>query len=182
NNNGYFYGCANLVLNAIDKLKANNMTTFRSGFRECSDLTAISAGLFDNNPAITNFNACFSDCSLTAIPAGLFDNNILVTDFGYCFNKNYLLTAIPSGLFDYNTVIIDIDGCFSDCSDLTAIPAGLFDNNTLVTDFRFCFYNGSALTGSAPELWLRDPEPTGTQCFYNATGLDNYGDIPGDWK
>jgi len=31
-------------------------------------------------------------------------------------------------------------------------------------------------------LWLLDPEPTGTTCFFNCTNLDNYGDIPADWK
>ncbi|GAI81616.1 unnamed protein product, partial [marine sediment metagenome] len=142
--------------NATDKLKASNMTCLKNCFHSCSGLIAIPNGLFDNNIAVINFSACFANCtSLTAIPNGLFDYNILVNDFSFCF---------------YN------------CSSLMSIPVGLFDNNTDVNTFQSCFGKGQNLTGLAPELWLREPEPNGSKCFYNATGLDNYDDIPDDWK
>ncbi len=123
------------------------VTDFTNCFSQCSNLTTIPAGLFDNNTAVTDFSSCFNGCSnLTTIPAGLFDNNTAVTDFGLCFYNCTNLTAIPAGLFDNNTAVTTFDGCFSLCSNLTTIPAGLFDNNTAVTDFSYCFYDCSNLT------------------------------------
>ncbi len=91
--------------------------------------------------AVTDFTNCFSQCSnLTTIPAGLFDNNTAVTDFSSCFNGCSNLTTIPAGLFDNNTAVTDFGLCFYNCTNLTAIPAGLFDNNTAVTTFAGCFY------------------------------------------
>ncbi len=63
--------------------------------------------------AVTDFTNCFSQCSnLTTIPAGLFDNNTAVTDFGLCFYNCTNLTAIPAGLFDNNTAVTTFAGCF----------------------------------------------------------------------
>ncbi len=157
--------------------------SFQSCFQGCTSLTAIPSNLFDNNILVISFQSCFQGCtSLTAIPSNLFDNNILVINVLSCFRNCTSLTAIPSNLFDNNILVYNFQNCFNKCNSLTSIPSGLFDNNTIVTYFEACFSNCSTLTGLAPTLWLREPEPTGTQCFYNATGLTNYGDIPVDWK
>jgi hypothetical protein len=59
----------------------------------------------------------------------------------------------------------------------------LFDNCTGVTDFSYCFRDCIALDGDAPDLWNRtSPTPTGTFCFKDDTGLDNYASIPAEWK
>lgn len=87
-----------------------------------------------------SFVFCFFSCSsLTAIPAGLFDNNTQVTDFSGCFFSCSSLAAIPTGLFDNNTAVTNFGSCFYGCSSLTVIPTGLFSNNTAVTDFGGCF-------------------------------------------
>ena len=205
-----FYGCSNLTTLPEETGKLTLVTSFQSCFRGCSSLTIIPSGLFDNNTIVTLFLYCFLNCtSLTAIPSNLFDNNTLAISFQSCFQGCTSLTAIPSNLFDNNTSAINVlscfrnctsltaipsnlfdnnilvytfQNCFNKCNSLTSIPSGLFDNNTIVTHFGACFSNCSTLTGLAPTLWLREPEPTGTQCFYNATGLTNYGDIPVDWK
>ena len=69
----------------------------------------------------------------------------------------------------------------------------LFDNCPNVevwglenTDSRYAgrgtFYNCISLTGKAPELWNRDNVKDNFFCFYNCTNLENYDDIPDDWK
>ncbi len=178
-----FYACPITVI--PEGLFDNNVNVivFEDTF-EGTLITEIPEGLFDLNVAVTTFAWCFCGTLITAIPAGLFDNNVLVTTFDNCFNWNDFLVSIPARLFDYNTDVLSFEGCFCDCPELTGIPSGLFDNNTIVNNFGYCFYMNGAndLTGLAPTLWLREPEPTGTSCFYNCLGLSNYCDIPGTWK
>ncbi len=158
------------------------VTTFRYAFGDCYALTSIPSGLFVNNSDVLTFYGCFQLCGLiTSIPSGLFDAATNATDFSYTFRSCSDLAAIPSGLFDNNTAVLTFIGCFRN-SKITSIPATLFDNCSLVTDFDYCFASCTSLTGNAPELWLREPEPNGAGCFTNDTGLTNYGDIPGDWK
>ena len=100
-----------------------------------------------NGNPITSFSRCFYQCSsLTSIVQGLFDNNTQVTDFTYCFHNCSSLTSIPERLFDKNTQVTDFGWCFQACSSLTSIPAGLFDKNTQVTNFNWCFRFCSKLT------------------------------------
>ena len=119
----------------------NYVEDLRYCFSYCSSLTSIPQGLFDNNPAVTNFSYCFSQCSsLTSIPQGLFDNNPAVTNFSYCFSQCSLLTAIPQGLFDNNPAVTTFSACFWVCRKITEIPVGLFAKNTKVTDFHITFF------------------------------------------
>ena len=130
-------------------------------FSNCSSLTAIPQGLFDNNPSVTNFSSCFYGCSsLTAIPQGLFDNNPAVTSFGSCFSNCSSLTAIPHGLFDNNPAVTSFGSCFANCSSLTAIPQGLFDNNPSVTDFASCFWNCVKITEIPVGLFIKNTKVT----------------------
>ena len=142
-------------------------------FSNCSSLTAIPQGLFDNNPSVTNFGSCFSNCSsLTAIPQGLFDNNPSVTNFSSCFFHCLSFTAIPQGLFDNNPAVTVFSSCFFYCSSLTAIPQGLFDNNPSVTNFSSCFYGCSSLTAIPQGLFDNNPSVTSFgSCFANCSSL-----------
>jgi hypothetical protein len=160
------------------------VTTFRSTFYGVP-LTSIPLGLFDYCTLVETFSYCFGgNNQLTGIPSGLFDNCPEVTDFSYCFVNcnNTGFTSIPSGLFDYCTKVLTFHSCFSGCNKITAIPSGLYDNCTLVTTYYRTHYANTSITSAVPELWNLDPEPTGTQCFYNCTNASNYGDIPVDWK
>jgi len=127
---------------------------------------------------INAFNSC---TSLTTLPSGLFDSLVGVTTIRQSFRYCTGLTTLPSGLFDFNTAVTLFQNCFEGCTNLTAIPSGLFDNNTLVTNYSLTFSGCTSLTGAAPQLWTLEPLPEGFQCFNGATGLSNYGDIPGYW-
>ena len=102
-------------------------------------ITAIPAGLFDNNTRVTNFAGAFTSCSIAEIPAGLFDNNPLVTEFWQVFDGT-LITEIPAGLFDNNPQVQDFGNAFQNCRELVTIPSGLFQYNLKVTFFFETFY------------------------------------------
>jgi hypothetical protein len=159
-----------------------NATDFFGVFANCIKITSIPAGLFDNCPLVTDFGHAFSTTLIESIPVGLFNNNTLVINFSYTFSSCVLLLSIPIGLFNNNTLVTNFEGVFNSCLALLLISNGLFDNNTLVTTFNNAFFNNISLTGNAPVLWGRDSNPTGIECFFSATGLTNYVDIPPDWK
>lgn len=72
----------------------NRIRDIAAAFRDCTSLTYIPVGLFDNCPNVTDFGVAFYGCtSLAAIPAGLFDNCPNVTNFNNTF---YGCTAITS--------------------------------------------------------------------------------------
>ena len=96
-------------------------------------------------------------------------------------------------MFDNCSQVTTFKATFSGCSRLISLPEGLFDNCPNVevwglenTDSRYAsrgtFYNCISLTGKAPELWNRDNVKDNFFCFYNCTNLENYDDIPDDWK
>ena len=169
-----FYDCSSLT-SIPEGLFDNNtkVTSFNSCFDSCFSLTSIPEGLFDNNTKVTNFGSCFVGCSsLTSIPAGLFDNNPNVTNFSYCFYNCSGLASIPEGLFDNNTQVTSFRDCFYGCSSLTIIPAGLFDNNPLVTNFSYCFRNCYDLTTIPEGLFDNNPNVTDFRtCFGNCYDL-----------
>ena len=176
-----------------------NVTNLGSVFSDCSGLTSIPEGLFDNCLNVTNLGSVFSDCSgLTSIPEGLFDNNSKVIDFNYSFYNCSSLISIPEDLFFNCPNVTNFARVFCGCSSLTSIPAGLFDNNRKVTNFSFAFFVCSGLNGESPytiidgvkyHLYERykntdnfiTPENY-SECFINCFGLDDYENIPSDWK
>ncbi|RGU22498.1 hypothetical protein [Bacteroides cellulosilyticus] len=166
-----FRHCSNLTTISAGLFNNNTeVTNFGGCFNICSSLAEIPAGLFDKNTAVTNFDICFKDCSsLKAIPEGLFDKNTGAT-FGGCFNGCSSLVEIPAGLFDKNIAVTSFTSCFQNCSNLTAIPVGLFKNNTAVTDFSGCFKNCSNLTTIPVGLFDNNLTATNfNNCFSNCT-------------
>ena len=120
---------------------ANNLTSLPDG----SDGYGTSIPAF--GLAVINFGYTFRNCtSLTSIPTGLFDNNSSVITFNNTFQNCTSLTSIPTGLFINNTLVTDFITTFAECTSLTSIPTGLFDNNTEVTTFQQTFLNCTALT------------------------------------
>ena len=154
-NNGYitrigyaFYNCSGLTeipTGLFDDTP--DVTSFERTFFGCSGLTSIPSGLFDNTTKVTHFNSTFQNCSnITSIPSGLFDNTPLVTSFGNTFQNCSVLTSIPSGLFDNTPDVPGFQSTFSGCSGLTSIPSGLFDNTPLVNNFSSTFLGCSGIT------------------------------------
>ena len=182
---GYYYILGSVTY-SIDYIKSieepfplmyqyngKKIPNFESCFRDCSSLTSIPSGLFDNNPQIDDFSSCFQDCSsLTSIPSGLFDNCPNVTKFSNCFYNCSSLTSIPSGLFDNCPNVTKFGGCFSKCGSLTSIPQGLFDINPQVTQFNACFQNCSSLISIPLSLFSKHTKVTSFYtCFENCSNL-----------
>ena len=80
---------------------------------------------------------------------------------------------------------------FYGCTSLTSIPSTLFANCLNVTNFGGTFYECTGLTGEPIKLWERVPNgstndykgiPDGNGCYCNATGLNNYENIPEYWR
>ena len=187
--------------------KNPEITTFQAVFAHNGYLQAIPSGLFDNNSKVEDFQMAFYNCyGIPEIPAGLFDHNPVVTDFSSTFQGLWRVNYIPSGLFDNNPLATDFSGTFYRVR-MESIPADLFFNNQEVTTFDTCFrdtyiksipgnlfehcqkvesfyrtfLNCAYLEGPAPELWLR-PGVTGAECFRYSPLIENYAEIPANWK
>ena len=165
-----------------------NVTTFKGTFAGCTSLTSIPSTLFANCPNVTTFEGTFAGCtSLTSIPSTLFTNCPNVTTFYGTFWDCESLTSIPSILFANCPNVTTFEGTFAGCTSLTSIPLTLFANCLNVTNFGSTFYKCTGLTGEPIKLWERVPngstnEPDGGGCYYNATGLNNYENIPEYWR
>jgi len=129
---------------------------------------------FEGAPAVAMFYATFYNCSnLTgSIPSGLFGN----------------ISGAPATHMFFNT--------FYNCSNLTgSIPSGLFGNISgapAIYMFNGTFVNCLNLTGESAlmpdgttHLYEQFPTASGTECdncYYNATGLNDYATMPSAWK
>ena len=114
-----------------------------------------------------------------------------ITDFSYGFYGCESLTSIPEKLFANCPNVTNFEGTFASCTSLTSIPSTLFANCLNVTNFIGTFYECTGLTGEPIKLWERVPNgstndyegiPDGKGCYYNATGLNNYENIPEYWR
>ena len=114
-----------------------------------------------------------------------------ITDFSYGFAVCEKLTSIPEDLFANCPNVTNFEGTFASCTSLTSIPSTLFANCLNVTNFGGTFYKCTGLTGEPIKLWKRVlngstnnyiGKPDGYGCYYNATGLNNYENIPEYWR
>ncbi len=114
-----------------------------------------------------------------------------ITDFSFGFYRCASLTSIPEDLFANCPNVTTFEGTFADCTSLTSIPSTLFANCLNVTSFYGTFFKCTGLTGEPIKLWERVPNgsangykgiPDGNVCYYNATGLNNYENIPRYWR
>ena len=157
-----------------------NVVTFEGCFKFCPSIVTIPSYLFSNCSNVTSFDSCFySDTSVQTVSSTLFNNCSAVTTYYGCFYRANV-TSISADLFASSPDVLDFEACFHAAS-LTSIPPALFNSCSNVTSFRYCFYDCLDLTGDAPGLWERIPEPDGQECFQHDTGLDNYHSIPESW-
>ena len=184
-------GCVSLRKIASPTEKSfEKITDFSYGFYKCTSLISIPEDLFANCSKVTNFTKTFWNCtSLTSIPENLFANcpTTFEGTFGYCTS----LTSIPENLFANCPNVTTFAGTFYNCTSLTSIPENLFANCPNVTSFMQTFYECTGLTGEPIKLWKRVPDgstnnykgtPDGLGCYCNATGLNNYENIPEYWR
>lgn len=185
--------------------KCTNLTTlsFSTTFLGCKNLEEIPEDLFKYNTNISTFAfyLTFSGCTgLKNIPIGLFDNNILVSTYGFTetFNGCSELEELPNGLFRNNVNVgtMGFYRTFYNCDKLKlnknifyadGEQSTRFKNK--VSNFEGCFQISSftGTQGEAPDLWNCDfgtQTPTTTNCFksHSSSSLNNYNDIPDDWK
>ena len=91
------------------------------------------------------------------------------------------LKTLPENLFKNCTKITSFENSFSE-SGIEEIPSSLFEDCTNAINFRGTFYKCTALTGIVPELWNRESNPEGYECFSFCRNVDNYDSIPEEWK
>lgn len=208
---GTFANCNKLTGNIPDNLFAAldgnpSYQLFNNTFLNCSGLTGqipenLFAGIY-GTPTEYLFDSTFSGCSGLSgqIPANLFQGisgkplyGVFYRTFSGCSNLSgpipeNLFSGIygpPSGSMFYYT--------FFDCKKLTSIPSNLFGNisGTAKTGmFSGTFSGCTGLVGDSAKIndefiyniW---PDATDNQIgsmYYNATGLDDYANIPSNWK
>lgn len=202
-----FQDCSSIVEIPEDLFRYNTAMTssssFNSTFQGCLSLEVVPVDLFRYNTSVPNFTSCFRGCSsLEEIPVDLFRYNVNVGSSA--FNGTFRdsgLTSLPPALFRYNVNAISsaFNDTFRDCLALQ-IRADIFFNpgeestrflNKSVA-FNNCFNRWGSYTGiqgTAPNLWDCDfgtgtPGKTGVfgGTANDGTSLDNYDDIPSDWK
>jgi len=177
-----FQGCNNISTLPTDYIGLADVEVF-SNFMRSTAITTIPSTIFSYSIQALSFSDAFSFTSITAIPSGLFTNNTKVTSFSSTFNGCASLASYPSNLFDTNINVLDFSGTFKFCSQLTSVLQ--FTYNTVVTTFASVYQmatTSNSLTGIAPSIWTRSPQPIGTAAFRNCTGLSNYSSIPSNFK
>ena len=124
-----------------------------------------TCGIFKNNPGLTNIEEAFADSKLQTIPADEFSNN---------------------------KELVNVSKVFLNSTELTNMPN--FLENKKITNFSQAFDGCSKLTGSTPtdengyKLWQRAGKQgypatiNGEHCFRGCTQLDDYDEIPSNWK
>ena len=120
------------------------------------------------------------------IPPMLFRANTKLAKINGIFAGCSLLTGGLDGqLFARNGKLENVNSAFHGCSGLRGeLSGGLFSNtnNPLITNFGETFRGCSNLIGTAPTLWMQFSNANGSACFGGCTKLDNYADIPDQWK
>lgn len=160
----------------------NEMITF-AGFMRGTGITTIPADIFQLSVVAETFTDSFSFTQITVIPSGLFSSNPLGAIFNSTFNGCQLINSYPLNLFDNCPNAINFSSTFRNCRGL---PQPLqFTFNTQVTTFANVYNMSSttnSMTGTAPALWDRVPEPLGTAAFRNCIALNNFNIVPANWK
>ena len=183
-----FFGCSNITsIPTSDTMSLgydglSEVTSF-AGFMRSTGITTIPTDIFQSSPNVQIFTDAFSFTSITSIPSGLFSSNTLATVFNSTFNGCTLLNSYPLNLFDSCPNVVNFSSTFRNCISLTQPIQFTFNNQ--VTTFANIYNMGSTtngMSGTAPTLWLRVPEPLGTAAFGNCIGLSNFSVIPVNWK
>lgn len=94
------------------------------------------------------------------------------------------ITSLPASM-KIPASVTSANGAFQNCTKLGSVATGVFDNLLHAThsvDVRSMLSGCVDLAGVAPALWTNPLLTQHTGCFAGCTKLDNYDDIPADWK
>jgi len=174
--------------NSGDALKLTEVSSFGTSFRRlgaaffgCSNCLSFCCAI-PYHPDITSLTQTWYDCdSATILP----DVNALtnVTSLYETWWQCTSATIFPdvSALTNVGSLFRTWRGCNS-CNTVPVLPSA----STALTNCQGAFqFIGSGMTGTVVELWNTSNFPNivnYTNCFTGCTGLDNYDDIPNDWK
>ena len=178
---------------------------FRSTFAGGYNVTMSGGFDFEGAPVASMFHGTFRECSNLngSIPVGLF-GAIYGAPATYMFRLTFygcsnLTGSIPVGLFGAISgapATYMFNATFQGCSNLTgSIPVGLFgaiSGAPAASMFNGTFNGCGKLTGESAlmpdgttRLYEQFPTASGTDCdncYYNATGLDDYATMPAAWR
>lgn len=195
-----FSGCTNLkrIPNGGLFADCDKASSFAACFENCLALEELPSDLFKGCINAKDFSGCFVGGSLDVIPKDLFADCLCAEDFSDCFYRCENLTSIPEDLFKNSPNIIDVSSCFYKCRSLKSIPSKIFDNNRRILHFGNTFAFCYALEGESPysiingvkyHLYERADAPDYfmrpadiSYCFGGCSQLDDYSDIPDEWK
>ena len=202
----FFYQCRNLTGGIPDTLFSNcySLVYANNMFMRCSKLGKYPEQITEEAPYFCN-EELFWNCpnlqevsnmfymydgwgtSLKGdIPPLLFRANTKLAEINGMFAGCSGLTGGLDGqLFTRCNKLTTARESFHGCSGLKGEMRGaLFTatNNPLLTDFYETFRGCSNITGTAPSLWTQFSNANGGGCFGGCTKLDNYADIPDQWK
>lgn len=174
-------------------------------FANCGNVTAIGGktGFFNMNLSNEKYEQMFKYLvnlrtaqrlfkKQVDSTCGIFKYTPLLANIQSIFrNQTQLVNIDPNELNDCPNLIY-INYAFDGCTNLTTMPN--FNGCKNIRQFSYAFRNCTSLTGSTPvdengyKLWERAGKPgypttiTGTGCFAGCTQLDDYDEIPSNWK
>ena len=134
----WFVGCKDLiVIEGLEYLNTEKVTSMRSMFASCTNLTSLDVSKF-RTQNVTDMFYMFGDCSnLTSLNVSNF-NTANVTDMDYMFNNCSNLTSLDVSKFDTQNVTSMLT-MFKGCSSLTSLDLSNFDTKN-VTNMYGMFY------------------------------------------
>lgn len=143
NNGGYFFGCSNLTISAVDTLDLTGTTDLSEAFRDCSSLTTNAAMNSWDVSAVTSMHYMFFRCSNFNQDIGNW-NTAAVTSMHYMFRGCANFDQDIDG-WDVSAVT-NMQYMFENCA---AFNQGLNSwDVSAVTNMGFMFYGCAAFNGS----------------------------------
>lgn len=126
----WFVGCEDLtVIEGLEYLNTEKVTSMRSMFAYCTNLTSLDVSKF-RTQNVTDMFYMFGDCSsLTSLDVSKFDTRN-VTDMSYMFLGCSNLASLDVSNFDTRNVT-DMLSMFGSCSNLTSLDVSNFDTQNV---------------------------------------------------
>ena len=125
------------LVSAPAGLFANNpkITNFATIFKDCTNLVSAGDGLFAGAVAATSFKSAFDGCTSLETVGNIFGTSTIMANIAcdLLFNGCTSLKEIPSGLFDGLKSVNTFASTFAGCTSLASIPSGLFANQTIAS-------------------------------------------------
>jgi len=137
---GYFYGCANLIVTALDSLNLAGITSMQSMFSGCTSLTTIPSANNWDTSAITSMNSAFENALRFNQDISNWDTSS-VTDMSSMFNQPTTLTcAFNQPIGSWNTQsVTSFNSMFHGCKSFNQ-PLGAWDTSS-AQDMSWMFSN-----------------------------------------